>query len=147
MRRNVELEHKILTFLYKWIRPIRIGDLRTELEKENLSIPHSTLNSTIQRMQQAGYVDWEKYGPVSLTEAGMKEVAHEQRHFHLFSMFLTKTLGISHDQAQEESYKIAGVLSCRIIEQISTLLNAPEKCICSEPIPKIKECSAKGVSS
>jgi len=143
LRRNLELEQKILEFLYKWLRPIRIGDLKQELQKDGYSIPHSTLNSTIERLQERDFVKWKKYGPVALTEFGWESVAHKQRHFHLFSMYLSQTLGISHDQAQNESYKIAGILSCELIDKIAHILNEPEKCICNEVIPKIDECTSK----
>ena len=65
MKRRMDLEEKLLDFLYTWIRPIRIGDLRKELEKEKISIPHSSINSIIRRLVEDKLVVWEKYGPIS----------------------------------------------------------------------------------
>lgn len=143
MKRNIDLEQKIIDFLHKWIRPIRIGDLRVELLKEQIAIPHSTLNSTIKRMQNEQIVHWEKYGPVSLTEEGQRVATHNQRHLHLVTMFLAKSLDLTHDEAQIESYRIAGILSCNLINKISQILNKPAKCICSATIPLVEDCIAK----
>lgn len=141
MKRNISLERKILEFLHGWLRPIRVGDLKTELAKEGIDIPHSSLNSVIQRLEKEGLLTWEKYGPVALTEKGKKEAAHNQRHFHLFAMFLVQTLDISIEQAKKESYQISGALSCDLIDSINDALNNPEICVCSDSIPQIAECS------
>ena len=140
MKRRVDLEEKLLDFLYSWMRPIRIGDLRKELEKDQISIPHSSINSIIKRLEDDGLVIWEKYGPISLTKDGQKKAAHKQRHFHLLVMFLMEKLHLPHSEAKEESYAISSVISCNLIQQINKELNNPQKCHCNEKIPQIKEC-------
>ena len=140
MKRRMDLEEKLLDFLYTWIRPIRIGDLRKELEKEKISIPHSSINSIIRRLVEDELVVWEKYGPISLTKEGQKKAAHKQRHFHLLVMFLMEKLHLSHSEAKEESYAISSVISCNLIQQISKELNNPQKCHCNAKIPQIQEC-------
>jgi DtxR family Mn-dependent transcriptional regulator len=143
MHRRHDLEKKILSFLYKWLRPIRIGDIRKELEKDGWSAPHSTLNSIIKRFVADNFVKWEKYGPVVLTEKGKKVAAHQQRHFHLLVSFLLDSFAITLEEAQKESIALAGVISCNLIELINAKLNNPEKCKCNEVIPKVNACHKK----
>lgn len=142
MKRRIDLEEKLLDFLYSWLRPIRIGDLKKELEKEDIAIPHSSINSIIKRLVDDDFIIWQKYGPIALTKKGQKQAAHKQRHFHLLIMFFMKTLHLSHQEAKKESYAIASVISCNMINQISRELNNPQKCNCNETIPQVEECIA-----
>lgn len=141
MKRREDLEIKVLEFLYKWYRPIRIGDLRKELLQEKMNIPHSSLNSIILRLDLEGFVTWEKYGSVKLTEEGQQKAAHQQRHFHLLVMFLMATLGLSHEDARKESYRISSLISCNLIEAMNQRLNNPEKCRCEATIPVVEGCA------
>jgi Mn-dependent DtxR family transcriptional regulator len=140
MYRNNDLETAILNFLFEWVRPIRVGELRRQLAERDIEVPHSTLNSVIKRMEEEGLLSWKKYGPVSLTDKGYKSASHTKRHFHLISMFLVKTLDISLQKAKEESYSICGILSCELIENINQKLNEPETCICKKQIPVVNDC-------
>ena len=133
-----------MEFLYTWLRPIRIGDLKKELEKENIAIPHSSINSIIKRLEQENLIEWKKYGPITLTEKGKKKVAHKQRHFHLLVMYFMDTLHLSHKNAMKESYSIASVISCNLINKIDKELNNPQICHCNESIPRLEECISKG---
>ena len=58
-------------------------------------------------------------------------------------MFLMETLGLSHEQAKEESHRISSVISCDLVDKINKVLKNPEKCHCNETIPKIVECTKK----
>ena len=143
LKRRLDLEETLLEFLFKWQRPIRIGDMRKELEKLGTKIAHSSLNSMIERLEAEGLVVWEKYGTVEITKAGENKIAHKMRHLHLLTMFLMKTLDISHDAAREESINLSRAISCRLIEKISHFLNNPKRCWCNEQIPFIDECQVK----
>ncbi|HUU89321.1 MAG TPA: iron dependent repressor, metal binding and dimerization domain protein [Candidatus Glassbacteria bacterium] len=141
MKRRDDLEIKVLEFLYKWFRPIRIGDLRKELLQEKINIPHSSLNSIVLRLEKEGFVSWEKYGAVKLTQEGQQKAAHQQRHFHLLVMFLMDTLGLSHEDARKESYRISSLISCNLIEAMNQRLNNPVKCQCDAAIPIVEGCA------
>ncbi len=143
MKRRIDLEEKLLDFLHSWLRPIRIGDLKKELEKEHIAIPHSSINSIIKRLVDDKLITWQKYGPISLTQKGQQQAAHKQRHFHLLIMFFMNTLHLSHREAKKESHVIASVISCNMIGQISRELNNPLKCHCNETIPRVEQCTVR----
>ena len=57
-----------------------------------------------------------------------------------------RTLKLSHERAKEESYSLARVISCNLIETINNELNNPSRCLCEKAIPQVKECTARSIS-
>ena len=126
-------ENKILTFLYEWERPIRAGDLSMEMK-----IPHSTINSILDRLTKKGVVNWEKYRLISLTDRGKAHLHHLSRHRHLFAFFLTRTLEIPIDHAHHYVNNIfSGNISCELIKMMNKKLNNPNECECGKNIPEL----------
>ncbi|MFX1511599.1 MAG: metal-dependent transcriptional regulator [Promethearchaeota archaeon] len=107
-------EIEIIQFLYEWVRPIRIGDLKNYLNK-----PHSSLNSIIRRLERNKIVTWKKYGPVELTNKGKEKGAHFSRHHALMEILLVEGLQMNAKDAHEESLEHASFLSCRVIDLIA----------------------------
>ncbi len=126
-------EKRLLRFLFDWIRPIRPGDIKKELD-----IKHSTLNSQLEVLQEKKLVAWKKYGPASLTEEGKKVAAHHVRHAVLMEYFLIQVLELQKNVAHEESIKLAPLVSCRLTEAIDEFLDNPEHSPCCGQIPQIK---------
>ncbi len=121
MSQNAEMilspsENQVLEFLFYWKRAIRPGDLR-----KKLNIKHTTLNSILGRMKD--YIDWEKYGPVSLTMAGRERAAHLTNHHLIIERYLKETLDISNEVAHQEALQVAGTFSCQLIEAICAKLS------------------------
>ncbi|RMG31068.1 MAG: metal-dependent transcriptional regulator [Methanobacteriota archaeon] len=104
-------EAKVLIFLLEWGRPVRVGEMKRYLE-----FPHSTLNSIVKRLEGKGYVDWEEYSNVSLTDLGEKTAIHLLKHHNIMHHYLVNTLGIKDQIAHEDSLKVAGIISCEVIE-------------------------------
>ena len=125
-------EKRLLRFLFYWIRPIRTGDL-----KEELNMKHSTLNSQLEVLQEKELISWKKYGPVSLTAKGTRVAAHHIRHAVLMEYFLIKTLNLPKDIAHEESIILAPLISCRLTDLIDNHLNNPDQSPCCGEIPRI----------
>lgn len=125
-----ENEKSILDFLYRWIRPIRVGDLTGELD-----IKHSTLGSQLESLEKKGLINWIRYGSVSLNEEGKEIAGHLTRHHRLFEVYLVETLGLSIEEAHQESIKLTPTLSCSLIKKIEEKYNDIRICPCGNPIP------------
>lgn len=108
-------ENLVLLFLAKWVRPIRVGDLARKLGKN-----HSTMNSIIKRLERDGFVHWDPYKLVELSEKGKECASHLSLHHDAMETFLIKTLGLPEQQAHEEALKLAPDTSCKLIETICT---------------------------
>lgn len=123
MSQNAEMilsssENQVLEFLFYWKRAIRPGDLKKEL-----GIKHTTLNSILARLEEKNIIVWEKYGPVSLTDAGRKSASHLTNHHLIIEQYLKKTLKITDRVAHQEALQLAGTFSCRLIEAICAKLD------------------------
>ena len=131
-------EKLLIRFLYDWIRPIRPGDLR-----KHLDVKHSTLNWQLDALQKKGFVVWEKYGPVSLTEKGRAIAEHHLRHAAILESFLLKLLMIDEKLAHEESMTLGPLMSCSLVEAVSAFLEHPEKSPCCGDIPPKDVCASE----
>ena len=128
-----EKDITVLTFLYEWTRPIRVGDI-----KNRTNMPHSTLNSVIKRLMKKELVKWDRYGLVELLPAGKKIAAHELKHHVILENFFMKFLGMPKEQAHVDAMQTAGCLSCEAIERMKAMVEDEEKAPCGTKI-KIDE--------
>ena len=103
----------VLEFLYFWDRPINSGTLRKELD-----LKHSTLNSVIERLEKKGFVEWEKYSLISLTNAGKKEAAHYSNHHFIVEKFLIEILNMDEEDAHKEALSLSPHITCELIDAI-----------------------------
>ena len=110
-------DESVLDFLYFWKRPISPGNLAGQLKMK-----HTTLNSSLKRLQKKDQVNWKKYGTVSLTEVGKNEAAHLSNHHFIIEKFLTETLDLSAKKAHQEALDLAPAMSCTLIEAICNKL-------------------------
>jgi Mn-dependent DtxR family transcriptional regulator len=112
-----EKELQIFDFLFWWGRPIRVGDLSDKLE-----IKHSTINSVLKRLEKDGFIEWEKYGLVSLSEKGQQEAGHYANHHFIVEKFLKETLDLTEQQAHNHAIELAGRVNCDLIDAICSKL-------------------------
>lgn len=117
-----ENENIVLDFLYFWRQPIRVGELKNHLE-----IKHSTLNSILNRLVSQKLVEWEKYGPVKLTQQGIEQASHLSNHHFIIEKFFKTILDLPVDIAHKEAIHLAGAFNCVIIEAMCQKLGiSPE---------------------
>jgi DtxR family Mn-dependent transcriptional regulator len=129
------LDYQILVqFLYSKssIRPRTLAD--------NLNIRHSTINSALKRMENEGYLTWQLYGNLELTTKGKNALKHIEVHYHLIEVFLVDSLGMTPEEAREESMRLAPHFSCTMIKKICDKYNNPEYCPENMRIPDYPQC-------
>ena len=114
------LDYQILVQFLSTSTSIRPGTLA-----EIFQISHSTINSALKRMEQDGFITWKHYGDIELTEKGMDALKHIQVHLHLIEIFLVDSLGLTPDQAHDESLALAPHFSCIMIKKICDKYNNP----------------------
>ncbi len=136
-----EKDITVLTFLYEWARPIRVGDI-----KNQINMPHSTLNSVIKRLMKKELVKWDRYGLVELLARGKKIAAHELKHHVILENFFTKFLGLSQEQAHIDAIQSAGCLSCEAIEKMKAMVEDEENAPCGTSVKtdEVLEKSTRG---
>jgi len=131
----LDIDCKTLKKLYRSETPWKIGKLAKKLK-----IAHSTLGSCIKRLEKEGYVKYDRYRDVELTENG-KDLANELiRHAQLLEVLLYNGLGLSAEEAHEESEKFHLLFSCNTINKICEKFDHPTYSPCGEKILNSQGC-------
>ena len=131
----IDLDYKVLKFLYNNKKPLKISQIAHKLSKK-----HTTLGSCVKRLREKGYVNYEPFHEVKLTIKG-KDVAIELlRHERLLELLLFKELEITAEEAHAESMKLNLLLSCDTINKICKKYGHPKKCPCGDDIIDSRSC-------
>lgn len=128
-------DYQILKIIFRNNGEIRLNNLQKSLKEiiEN-EIPLSTLNSSLERMEKSGYIDWVRYYPIKLTQEGKNLAKELIRHAQLLELFLYNELNLTIEDAHKESEKLNLMLSCTTINKICEKYNHPMTCPCGESI-------------
>jgi len=96
----------------------RVTDIANQLE-----IAASSVNQGLKKLNKKGLVTQEKYGPIKLTEAGLKTAEKIRCKHKILYLFLNKTLGVSKENADQDACSIEHALSDESfnIEKISAI--------------------------
>jgi DtxR family Mn-dependent transcriptional regulator len=116
-------------------------DIQNELNNYGYQeIRYSTIDSCIERLNNKNLVIWEKYKPIELTAEGEEYAKEIIRHSQLLEVLLCEGLGITPQQAHEESEKFNLLFSCDTINKICEKYNHPDECPCGEKIHNSNNC-------
>ena len=131
----LDLDYKILKILYRSPKSLKVGEISILMD-----LPHSTVGTSIKRLEKEKYVIYKRYKPVKLSEHG-KDLAIELiRHAKLMEKLLFEELGLTIEEAHEESEKFNLLFSCSTINKICEKYNHPKRSPCGELILNSKDC-------
>jgi DtxR family Mn-dependent transcriptional regulator len=133
-----ELDYKIIKYLYKSEKSLKISDIA-----HGLDVPHSTIGSGVKRLKKANYIEYTPYHQVILSKIGEDLACELIRHCRLFEILLYESLNINAKQAHEEAEKFNLLLSCEIINKIYEKFNHPKQCPCGKKILNSERCFCK----
>lgn len=131
----LDLDFIVLKLLYRSQVSLKVGDLA-----KNLELPHSTIGSCIKRLEKNKLVIYKRYQPVILSPNGRELAIEVIRHAQLMEVLLYNELGLSIEEAHEESEKFNLLLSCTTINKICEKYNHPKECPCGELILNSQNC-------
>lgn len=107
----------------------------TKLLAERIGVSASTASESIRKLADQGLVDHEKYGGVTLTEAGRRAALAMVRRHRLMETFLVSELGYSWDEVHDEAEILEHAVSDRMLEAIDAKLGHPTRDPHGDPIP------------
>ena len=81
---------------------VSLGEARVTDLARRLGVTHVTVNRTLARLRQAGYVNTKPYRAIFLTEAGYK-LAEESKKRHETVVAFLRSLGISEKAAEMDA--------------------------------------------
>ena len=106
----------------------------SELSAE-LGVSKPSTNSMIKRLSERGLLEYERYRPLRLTEAGRREAALVVRKHRLTEMFLVKKMGFGWEEVHPIAEQIEHIDSPAFFERMDELLGAPDFDPHGSPIP------------
>ncbi|MHA1147801.1 MAG: metal-dependent transcriptional regulator [Promethearchaeota archaeon] len=129
------MDSKVLKLLQRENKPIKVGDIARKLE-----IKHSTMGSCIKRLEENGYVIYNRYEPVYLSNKGRNLANELIRHCQLLEVLLFNELGLEKGEAHSESEKFNLLLSCNTVNKICEKYGHPKLTPCGEKVYNSGNC-------
>lgn len=105
-----------------------------ELSK-SLNIKMPSVNSMMKKFMQRGWINYESYKPIKITELGKKEAALIVRKHRLTEMFLVEKMGFGWENVHEIAEQLEHIHSDIFFDKMDELLNFPKIDPHGEPIP------------
>ena len=102
---------------------------------ERIGVSASTASESIRKLADQGLVDHEKYGAVTLTDAGRRAALAMVRRHRLMETFLVNELGYSWDEVHDEAEVLEHAVSDRMLDRIDAKLGHPTRDPHGDPIP------------
>jgi DtxR family transcriptional regulator, Mn-dependent transcriptional regulator len=107
----------------------------TKLLAERIGVSASTASESIRKLADQGLVDHEKYGAVTLTNAGRRAALAMVRRHRLMETFLVCELGYGWDEVHDEAEVLEHAVSDRMLDRIDAKLGYPTRDPHGDPIP------------
>jgi DtxR family Mn-dependent transcriptional regulator len=107
----------------------------TKMLAEKIGVSASTASESIRKLAEQGLVDHEKYGAVTLTEAGRRAALEMVRRHRLLETFLVNELGYAWDEVHDEAEVLEHAVSDLLVARIDAKLGFPRRDPHGDPIP------------
>lgn len=112
---------------------ITVNDLSKAL---NIKMP--TVNSMVKRLAGKGYIHYQSYKPIKLTEEGRKAALLIIRKHRLTEMFLVEKMGFGWEEVHEVAEQIEHIHSPKFFAKMDEMLDFPTVDPHGSPIPDTK---------
>lgn len=106
----------------------------TELA-ERMQVSKPTANDMVKKMEAKGWVIYEKYKPLKLTEEGQKTAALIVRKHRLAEMFLDEVMGFGWEEVHEIAEEMEHLQSQKFFDRMDEILGFPTIDPHGSPIP------------
>ncbi len=106
----------------------------SELSKE-MQVSYPTTNSMVKKLQEQGWVKYEKYKPLKLTAKGRKAAALIIRKHRIAEMYLVERMGFGWEEVHDIAEELEHINSEALFDRMHDLLNRPEVDPHGSPIP------------
>lgn len=111
------------------------GAASTKEISEQLSVAPASVTNMMGRLQEMGFVRYERYRGASLTGAGRAEALRLIRRHRLIETFLVEHLGYSWQEVHDEAERLEHAVSDEFTERLAEMLGHPDRDPHGDPIP------------
>ena len=109
----------------------------TELSKK-MEVSKPTVNNMVKKMQEKGWLYYEKYKPIKLTVKGKRLGALIVRRHRLTEMFLSQIMGFGWEEVHDIAEEIEHISSTLFFDRMDEILGFPTLDPHGSPIPDKK---------
>lgn len=106
----------------------------TDISKK-MGVSNPTTNNMVKKLQEAGWLIYERYKPLQLTSQGRKVGALIVRKHRLTEMFLTKIMGFGWEEVHDVAEEMEHIQSNLLFERMDEILGHPTVDPHGSPIP------------
>jgi len=124
---------KSIYFLNQKSESISLTDL-----SDNMNVSKPTANNMVKKMEENGWVIYEKYKPIKLTAKGKKLGALIVRKHRLTEMFLSQVMGFGWEEVHDIAEEIEHLNSEIFFDRMDEILGFPSTDPHGSPIPDKK---------
>ena len=111
-------------------------ELGTNELANHLGISPATVSSMLKKLKEKEFIDYEKYGGISLLKKGEKEAFTVIRKHRLWETFLVEKMEFTWDEIHEVAEQLEHIKSKKLVDQLDKLLGYPDYDPHGDPIPK-----------
>lgn len=111
------------------------GEVSVNELSKMLNIKMPTVNSMVKKLSEKGYLIYQSYKPVQLTEMGEKTALLIIRKHRLTEMFLVEKMGFGWEEVHEVAEQIEHIKSPKFFAKMDELLDYPTVDPHGSPIP------------
>jgi len=132
---NKETKEEYLETLYKLSMKDEDREVKTGEIAEDLSVSSPSVTEILPKLEEEGYVVYEPYHGVKLTEKGRREGRRIVRTHRVLEVFLDEFFEISDDKMHEKACELEHIFDMGMIDEICERMGAPSKCPHGNEIP------------
>jgi len=107
----------------------------TSVLAHELEISNAATSEMAKKLNNSGFVTYQKYKGIELTKKGKKIALDVVRRHRLWELFLMKVLGLSWAEVHDEAERLEHISSEKLIDRIDAFLEFPVLDPHGEPIP------------
>ena len=121
---------KALYFLHEKDAQISLTDLGKAMQ-----VSKPTVNDMVKKMKTQGWLEYTKYKPLKITEAGKKAAALVIRKHRLAEMFLVQIMGFGWEEVHEVAEELEHIKSEKFFDRMDEIMGYPSEDPHGSPIP------------
>jgi len=109
--------------------------ISTSALAETMGVSAPAVTRMVQRLKEAGYLDYEPYRGIQLTPLGEREALASIRRHRLVECFLVNVMGFGWHEVHDEADALGETVSDEIVARMEKMAGYPRRCPHGEPIP------------
>lgn len=126
---------KVIWKADEWAVDGEPGGITTNEIAATLGVGASTVSGNLRKLERDGYIDYEPYRRIALSERGRQIAVGMVRRHRLIETYLVERLGYSWDEVHDEAEVLEHAVSDRLLDRFDDELGHPTADPHGDPIP------------